>query len=146
MDTGDLRYLYFGIPFEYHFMSEPERTQLIALAVGSNVLKPEWHSCAAHVGSNNADRMCSGAYARATAWIAVDRRLAQMIVEDIATYVRDTEGWHGLPASAGMLDFVIDRNKNGNWYVKPGWQQDPAALDYLQSKGYSPPATQPAGG
>lgn len=145
LDTGDLRYLYWGIPFQYRWMPEPARSQLIVLSAGSNTLKPEWHSCATRVGSNNADGMCQGFYRKATAWIAVDPHLARMIANDIANYVRNTGVRQGLPDSFGMLAFVLDMDNKGSWHVKPGWQQDEMVMDYLQRKGYSLPATKPAG-
>jgi hypothetical protein len=145
LDTGDLRYLYLGIPIQYDLMPEPERSQLISLTAGSNALKSEWHSCAMHVGSNNSNLMCAGFYMKAAAWIAVDRPLARLVVADIATYIRNTDARQGLPDSVEMLSFsIVDRNNNGTFRVMPSWQQNEMVLDYLQRKGYSPPATQPA--
>jgi len=89
--------------------------------------------------------MCQGFYRKATAWIAVDPHLARMIANDIANYVRNTGVRQGLPDSFGMLAFVLDMDNKGSWHVKPGWQQDEMVMDYLQRKGYSLPATKPAG-
>src|SRR4051794_11018966 len=74
LDTGDLRYRYLGVPLSYERMPEPQRSRLLALAAGSNVLRPEWHTCATFpkVGSNNPDRMCRGWYFQASVWAAED--------------------------------------------------------------------------
>jgi uncharacterized circularly permuted ATP-grasp superfamily protein len=90
--------------------------------------------------------MCQGFYRKAAAWIAVDPNLARMIVTDIDTYVRDTGGWHGLPASFPMLAFVIHRDTDGNYRVNSDWQQYPEVVDYLHSKRYALPATRQGGG
>jgi hypothetical protein len=141
IDTGDLRYRYFGIPLVYKRMREPERSQLLKLATRSTILKPEWHTCVEYplASSNNTDSMCADFYFLAAKWIAVDPQIARMVTEDIATYVIRTKVRQGLPQCAPMLMFVDDINTG----VSPQWRQDAGVIWYLHLKGYSIPSTQP---
>lgn len=147
LDTGDLRYRYLGIPMAYERVPEPQRTRLLALAAGSQVLVPEWRRCATFPlpSSNNTHRMCRGWYARASVWAAQDPPLARLMLEDVAAYVDHTSAVQGLPPSATLLSgrFVLP-DVSGNLSLKPGWQQDEAAVAYMQWKGHAPPATQAA--
>jgi hypothetical protein len=146
LDTGDLRYCYFGIPFRYSHMPQPQRSQLLSVAAGSSILKPQWYTCVTYPlpTTNNPDAMLEGFYFRATAWISIDPRLARMIVEDIATYVKHTNAQAGLPDSFYLVSgFVVSQNSQGRWTVEPDWRQDEEVRDYFTAKGYGPPTTQP---
>ncbi len=146
LDTGDLRYCYFGIPFSYSRMPEPQRSRLLSLSAGSSILKPQWFTCVTYplTGSNNPDLMVEGFYSRATAWIPVDPKLAQMIVEDIAKYVKGTNARSGLPDSFYLVSgFLVDQNTQGQWTLDPNWRQDEEVQNYFTAKGYSPATTQP---
>src|SRR4051794_30927178 len=70
LDTGDLRYRYFGIPIVYEKMPEPQRTRLLALTAGSAVCRNEWYQCAVFPlpTTNHTDGMCRGFYMKIDAW------------------------------------------------------------------------------
>ena len=148
LDTGDLRYRWFGVPVWYDRMPEPTRSHLLAAAAGSAVLTPEWQTCVTYPlpTSNNTDAMCRGFYAEGADWIPADPGVARLVLEDVATYVRRTNARSGLPASVRMLSplGVMGIDARGIRTIRPDWRDDPEVQAYLQSKGYVPPATAPA--
>jgi hypothetical protein len=147
LDTGDLRYRVFGIPMYYDRMPKPQRSQLLKLAATSSILKSVWCECVSYPlrGSNNPDNMCRYFYVKAAMWIPTDPHLAQLIVEDIATYIQNTKARQGLPSSLCMLGpGGLWANQTGVLAINPNWRQDPGVQNYLQLKGYVPPATQTA--
>jgi hypothetical protein len=145
LDTGDLRYRYFGVPLAYRPMSEPERTVIQSLAAQSNLLRPEWVKCATYPlrTTNNTDLMCQTFYAGGAAWAKEDRQLAQHLLEDLATYVNKTHARKGLPDSCLLLSgFLVQWDNNGKRVVKSNWRNDPDVVRYLHSINYTPaPAT-----
>ncbi len=146
LDTGDLRYRFFGIPLKYHRMGEPARSILLRLASKSSVLKPEWHTCATYPlpSSNNSDLMCSGFYVYATVWAKQDPKLAQRMLEDVATYIRRTNATHGLPDSCTLLSpFFITEDNAGKLVLKPDWRKDQNFIWYCQHKGIPIPTARP---
>jgi hypothetical protein len=124
LDTGDLRYRYFGIPLIYDRMPEPQRSRLLELTRGSKVCTSEWKRCAKFPlhGSNNPDAMCRGFYMRIEAWVDVDKKLALAGVEDVARYVRETNATEGLPKSAPLLSETEWSDQRPNaMRVKKDW-------------------------
>jgi hypothetical protein len=148
LDTGDLRYCYLGIPLVYERMPEPQRSQLLALAANSKVLRPEWCKCATFPlrSSNNEDGMCRGLYYKASVWAAQDPQLARLLLEDVAAnYIAAPNATQGSSASVGLLSgFFVQPDTTGKWVVKQGWRQDEEALEYAKAKGYNLPATAPS--
>jgi hypothetical protein len=135
LDTGDLRYFYFGIPLDYEKMPEPARSQLLSLASQSSILKPQWHSIPMREGSNNVDGMYFGFYRRAAAWVVVDPRIARWAAEDISTQIDQSGGREGLPQSIGLLS-AVGWTGFGLMAVKPDWNIDRGVLEYLERKNY----------
>ena len=148
LDTGDLRYRYLGIPLVYERMPEPARSQLLALAANSKVLRPEWCKCAAFPlrTSNNEDAMCRGWYYKAWVWAAQDPQLARLMLEDVASSIATTNATQGSSASVGLLSgFFVQPDATGKWVVKQGWRQDEEVMEYAKAKGYNLPTTAPTG-
>jgi hypothetical protein len=146
LDTGDLRYCYFGVPVWWERLPEPRRTQLLSLSNGSSVLKPRWFTCAIFPlpTSNNTHLMCRSWYFDATVWIHEDPKLARWMLEDVAGYIALTNAKQGLPASSMFLSgFFVEPDDNGQWAVKKGWQADAEVQAYLEMKGNAPPANTP---
>jgi hypothetical protein len=143
LDTGDLRYRYLGLPLFYERTSEPERSQLLALASNSKVLRPDWHTCAKFPlhGSNNPVAMCRGWYFRANIWAAQDPQLARLMLEDVANYIKATNATQGLPASSIFLSGLFVETNSKGWFLKQGWRQDDELLVYTRSKSYTLPTT-----
>jgi len=145
--SGDLPECFLGIPLVHERMPEPARSQLLALAANSNVLRPEWCKCATFPlrSSNNEDGMCRGWYYKACYWAAQDPQLARLMLEDVASYIASTNANQGLPTSVDFLSgFFIETDATGQWVVKQGWRQDDELLAYAQSKGYNLPTTAPS--
>lgn len=146
LDSGDLRYRYFGIPVVYDRMPEPERSKLLALAAKSKIVTNEWRTCAIFPlrSTNNEDFMYRGWYFKVSVWTGEDPDLARLLVEDIAAHLRATNARNGLPASSTLLSgFFVQPDVHAGWMIKQGWRQDQDALDYMASKHFSPATTQP---
>jgi hypothetical protein len=141
LDTGDVRYLWCGIPVRHIRMSEPERSQLLALGSGSAILKTKWVPCGGISVS-----LARQYYKESLAWAKQDPHLARLILEDCAVWV--TRNHAGLPDSIRMLWYpVIDQNGNGVYQIESDWRSDVGAREYLMRKGYtlvSTTATGPA--
>jgi hypothetical protein len=140
LDTGDLRYRYFGIPLYYQRMPEPRRSQLLALAAQSKILTSQWQRCATFPlqSSCSEDFMWRDRYFRASVWASQDPTLARLMLEDEAAALRNqTFGCHFLN------NVYVQMDNTRKWVVVPGWQQDPDLLTYMAIKHYTPPATQP---
>jgi hypothetical protein len=150
LDSGDLRYFYFGIPV-YDPMPEPYRSQIRGLSQNSPILKSQWVTCVVYPleGSNNPDKMIRRFYYNATAWIKEDPHLASLILNDVGKYVidaarKDYPG--GLPESSELLSgMIVQYNAAGDVAVNPDWRADEGVSEYLKAKGYTPPATRPIG-
>lgn len=141
LDSGDLRYRYFGIPIIYERMPEPERSRLIKLTSKSSICRNEWHQCVVYPlrGSNNPDWMCRGFYWRIVKWIDVDPELALAGVDDVGRYIIDTHARQGLPKSMPLISgFTFDNNGG----IRADWREDEGVKYYLESRGLT--ATRPA--
>jgi hypothetical protein len=108
LDSGDLRYRYWGIPIDYQPMPEPKRTRLMDLAAKSGKIPSEWVLCQRYPlrGSNHADWMCFSFYFKAEEWINEDPAVAMRVMEDLAKYTQEMESKGGLPKCMRMLDLV----------------------------------------
>jgi hypothetical protein len=146
LDTGDLRYRYLGLPLVYERMPEPQRSQLLALAAGPEVLCPAWHACATFPlpSSNNTHLMCRGWYAKACVWAKQDPRLARLMLEDVANYIATKNAAHGLPECSMMLSALfIEPDAGGRLVLKQGWRQCGDVAAYATERGYNLPTTEP---
>lgn len=146
LDSGDLRYRFLGIPYRHERMPEPQRSLLLSIAESSEILKAEWHTCACYPlpTSNHTDWMCRRFYYHATAWVSVDPSLARLIVEDVASYVIETNAEYSLPDSHSMLvPPAVEWDEKGGARVRDGWQDDIGAQWYCEQKGYTLPAGGP---
>jgi hypothetical protein len=129
LDTGDLRYTYYGIPGASERMGEPARTRILSLAATSSVLKAKWVSVpydAEHVPHEKLDEM----YWKAAAWEKVDWRIAKApepVQEPIFFEV--------------LVDAKPTRGGTVTFY---GRHTETTFNDYLKSKGIPIPATNPA--
>ena len=149
LDTGDVRYYYLGVPIIYHRMPEPQRSQVLAMAAKSSVLKTEWHTCRPIPLRPYRDPVIwSEMYDKAAVFAKQDPDLARMLLEDFVSLwvlLEDTGGSSAATVHFPLLsgDFVKVGNP-GSWVLVQGWRQDPEVLAYMASKHYTPPGTQPA--
>ncbi len=144
LDTGDIRYRYFGIPLVYERMVEPARSTILSLSGGSTVLTPQWMPCESFPLSRWAtprERLYSVRYAAATAWAKVDPKAARLVLEEIAGELSG-KTYPSLD-SATMLS-LLDRDATGTWTVDPDWRTNPDAVAWLAKRGLVIPATQSA--
>jgi hypothetical protein len=141
LDSGDLRYRYFGIPIVYERMPEPQRARLLALTSGSSVCRNVWCPCAVFPlpTSNNTDAMCRGFYMKMDAWIDVDRTLARAGIEDVGRYVIDTGVRQGLPRSFPLMR-PVELGKGGRMRVRSDWREDEGVQLYRESVAATRPA------
>lgn len=140
LDTGDLRYTYFGIPGDTHRTSEPERSTIVSLAAGSAVLKPEWVSVP-YDRTHGPQWFSQHLFYRAAHWAVVDRQMSKALLEDIA---RDAKGQRSVQM-ATILELLIRFEPVGPGVWKPLWPgRDKEVIDYLNSKGLPVPSTRPA--
>ncbi|HZK80202.1 MAG TPA: hypothetical protein VFC46_04025 [Humisphaera sp.] len=142
LDTGDLRYRYFGIPWEYHRMPEPVRSELLKLGAGSKIITSEWRKCAdlPYRSSCNEAGLCREHFIFATAWVREDPQLARLMFEDLARMLKGENNDYS-------LDFLFIRYvewSGSTSKVMQNWRQDPELLDYMARKHYAPPSTQPS--
>lgn len=141
LDSGDLRYRYFGIPIVYERMPEPQRTRLLALTAGSSVCRDVWRQCAVFPlrTTNNSDAMCRGFYLKIDAWIDVDRALARAGIEDVGRYVIETRVREGLPRSFPLM-LPVERGEGGRMRVRAEWREDERVQVYRESVSTTRPA------
>lgn len=142
LDTGDLRYRYFGIPIVYERMPEPQRSRLLALASQSPILVSEWHQCANYPlpTTNNTDGMCRDFYFKIDAWIDVDPQIARLAAEDVASYIRDTNALESLPKSYSLLSgFVVEWTADNRQSVREDWRDDEGVRAYFDTHGIAIP-------
>ena len=134
LDTGDRRFLFWGVPVALQSLPSEPRERLVSLQ-DPDVPK-EWTWCATQVGTNHADAMVYGFYKNAAAWVEVDPEIAKLMVRDIAEYLQTTHGTHGLPGCA-ILWPVVERDEEGRRHIVEDWQKNENVQYYLKSKGYT---------
>ncbi|MFO0838151.1 MAG: hypothetical protein U1D55_06455 [Phycisphaerae bacterium] len=138
LDSGDLRWCYWGVPVWVERMPEPDRSAILAVSSSSRVIRPEWRTCAVYPRrtTNCTEAMCWGFYRRAVEWVPIDRNIARLALEDIANYIVATGAESSLPDCALLFhSHAIDPNTKR---VSPNWQSDETVRWYCESKGYSP--------
>ena len=140
LDSGDLRYCYFGVPLVYEQMPEPQRTRLLGLTSGSSVCRNVWHQCAVYPlpTTNNTDLMCRRFYLKLDAWIDVDRDLARAGIEEVGEYIITTRVRNGLPQSYPLM-WPVSEGKDGRMQVRSDWRDDEMIQSYRQSISVIPP-------
>lgn len=132
LDSGDLRYCYFGIPIEYRRMPEPQRPILMTLSSQPAAIRPEWRRCMAFPqrGTNHRDSMCRQWYHNVADWAPTDPIIARMLLEDVALAVKDGDSY----VTPLFCHPILTWDGSGHRVVEPGWQDDPEVRFYLASK------------
>ena len=133
LDTGDLRYCFYGIPLSHEPMPEPQRSQLLALTKMSRVCIPMWVRCAEfpQSGTNCKECMCRNFYCRGLAWSDEDPNVALAIIEDIALYIKATNAKAGAPESSYLLRYA-ERTSSGKVRLNSDWKSDPHVQAYIK--------------
>jgi len=139
LNSGDIRYYYFGLPLKYSRMPEPQRTDIVT--VTSPLLKggSEWAYVPVERTSSDSPPITRFRlfYSQASAWKRADPAICKFIFQDIMDAIHDrrwTDG--GIPALR-ILEYsdVFDANLNR---VMPGWKVSTSVQDYCQSHSYTP--------
>ena len=136
IDTGDLRYRYFGIPVVYRRMPEPYRSGLLAFGRDQDLLRPDWVQCEDFpFGGSGKDyaRMFQGFYVKLVPWIGEHRGVARALARDIVRSIKIRK--LGLPRGSYLLDWLTRRGTQGTLRVRSGWRDDPEVQAYLNSSG-----------
>lgn len=91
LDTGDLRYCWWGIPLRQEQMPEPERSKIQALAKKSKAVPEIWVTCVEYPKhtSNNPDLMYQGFYEKIARHADDDPGLALWQLEDLAAVIQN---------------------------------------------------------
>jgi hypothetical protein len=139
LDSGDVRYCFWGVPLSTTRMTEPQRTVILRIASGSPILRPVWRTCVTYPlpTSNNSDAMCRQLYREAAAWGDVDSTIARMALEDIAMYIEKTKAQFSLPNSIHVLGPDVVSWNDG--HVAPDWRTNESVRMYCEERGYAPP-------
>src|SRR5262249_23716728 len=90
LDTGDVRYIYSGIPGRTLRMDEPERSTIVSLASGSTVLKTELVSVP-HQRALNSQLFGQKMFYRAARWATVNPQMSKALLEDMALYLKGAQ-------------------------------------------------------
>jgi hypothetical protein len=134
LDTGDQRYLCWGVPVWGWPMNESAREAL--RSVSDPALEGKWEWCAEQVGTNYAAGMVYSFYYKASAWVSEDPAIAKLIVRDLAAYLCSTHAEYDLPECYIMLwPEVVDTTGN-HPQVIDGWREHPEVQAYLAKNGY----------
>lgn len=137
LDTGDLRYRWFGMPLDYSRMAEPDRSKIAALAAMVPAMRAEWAHFPAPSVLHNPHSQCVGAYHEVAEWSDQDRGLARRLLMDVAEEARKRQFMGEVTPAFGLAWPVLDFKLNHNDSFA-GWQQDPEVLRYFASHGYTP--------
>jgi hypothetical protein len=141
LDTGDLRYCWWGIPLKYELMPEPQRSKLLALAAKVPPVSAEWVTCVNYPKhySDNPEIRYHGEYYSIAIWADEDVNIARWAMDDEVkaiphggtTRLWPILGYRVLDSSTGKLN--VD------------WRDQEDVKDYCAAHGYvpPPPATRP---
>lgn len=124
-------------------MSEPDRSELIALGAGSAVIRPTWVRCASfpRPSTNNDEVTAAKPYHVVARWAREDPRLARLLLKDLIDS-------YSVPVSTlGRGELLTDRYlewQANDTRIITGWERDPNVLAYLKLKNCPPPVTKPS--
>jgi hypothetical protein len=140
LDTGDLRYCWYGIPLRYEPMPEPLRTHLLAITSTSPRIPPRWVTVVTYSlrGTNNTDAMCWDFYWYIAVRAKEDPHIARLALDDTVKYIDDTRAESGLPDCTMILSSrIVDRSTQT---LDPAWRDNNEVQEYCAAHGYTPPA------
>lgn len=137
LDTGDLRYCWWGIPMYYKPMPEPQRSKLLALALTTPAVPAKWVTCVTYPKhyTNNPDVQYRGYYWSIGGWADADPTIARLVLQDVTAYVEKRP-------TANFL-FVLSYRIVDNGKVYASWRDDEEVKAYCLTHGYVPPPAPP---
>ena len=133
-DTGELRFCFLGIPYEYVYHYKPHRDILYQAAQIEPPIKSEWLRCG-HF-PDDGYWYCWHMYREATAWWSVDPRITRLIMDDLADYIRRTRALRGVQESSALTWFVVKGSPSGVYELAADWRERPMVRDYLVAHGF----------
>jgi hypothetical protein len=135
MDCGDVRYRYFGMPMIFTRQNPESRLILLSLARKSPFLRPVWLPVVRQTSSNNPLAAYQNWYVGASIWCSVDADVGRLLVEDIASAIRDAKGVKiGVPKGIYLLRLTYETD-----LIPTNWMFDPKVRAYCKARGYSRP-------
>lgn len=139
LDTGDLRYCWFGIPLEYRRMPEPQRSKLLELAAKSPSVPSTWVTCVTYPlpSSNNTDVMCCQFYNSIATWADEGPKIARWALDDVVDYIPHMLSTGGLSDTAYIL-LSSDLHSTSALRLDPSWRDNYVVKAYCAAHGYTP--------
>lgn len=154
IDTGELRYTFFGVTYERQRHSRTIRERILSATRLPPPVPAEWYDCLregargpiAGEGSESCT-MVYRWYRWASAWSEVDPSITRMILDEIVSWL-EGGAWRGttnLKCMAMLLPISLD--DSGTPRLSSGWRTNEYVEAYLRAKGYDieefpPPNTQ----
>jgi hypothetical protein len=137
LDTGDLRYCWYGIPFRWSRMPEPDRSKLVALAALPPAIPARWVNCAnsPFALSHGSQIMTQRSFARATYWLDEDPQLARWAMEEAVAPFDATFTSRGNDAIYVLLQ---DPQIITPTSVTPAWRSDTDLQEFCRRYGHIP--------
>jgi hypothetical protein len=146
LDTGDLRYCWWGIPLYYKPMPEPWRSKVMTLASEAPAVPAKWVTCVTYPlpSSNNSDIMCADFYFSVALWADEDPKIARWAMDDLVNSLDVSRARPANPSVFYVLGpFVVDTD---SFRVCADWRDREDVKVYCSSHGYVPASTSPATG
>jgi len=134
LDTGDLRYCWWGICFGYQPMQEPIRSKLLALSAKSPAIEDKWVTCVRYprLADHHVEVRYLEYYVYITYWDAADPTIARWILEDVTKSI-ESKTW-GTPLVHEILSSaVIDLSARK---LKTNWRENEMVRRYCAAHGY----------
>jgi hypothetical protein len=147
LDTGDLRYCWWGIPLKYEMMPEPSRSKLLTVASRTPSIPAKWVTCVSKPWTRTTlrtHRTSVHFYHCIAIWSDEDQKIASWAMEDVVYWINGMTTHGGsLKCSSVLSGFVVDVNKGT---IDPRWREMDAVRYYCDVHGYTPLPASTTGG
>ena len=137
LDSGDLRYRWFGIPLYYEPMPEPYRSKILSLK--SPAVPAQWVTFAENPWLIEHDLTNRYRYDFVASWAEADPNIARLALADLADDIKLTP-WCPTKSHLVLSPFVIDLKTEK---LPPNWRDLEDVKDYCAIHSYTPTAPIP---
>ena len=141
LDTGDLRYYWFGIKGRVEPMPEPYRSRLLALSAIPPAVREKWVTCGVvpHDNQHNPEGFYESSYVKVAEWAERDEKLARLLLLDLIEGTKKSSLSNEIRAPLYEAISVIRYEEFRGDSFK-GWRDDPEVRRYCGDRGYVLPA------
>lgn len=139
LDSGDVRYCWYGIPLKYERMREPQRSRLLALAAREPAIPAKWVTCFEGRPGPEANPIIPGKYWGIAAWAGEDPNIARWLLDEVTDYLQSFKA-DGSPAHLAWVSMV----DMPSCKVHADWRNDEEVRYFCSLHGYTPPAKSPS--